>query len=88
VLALGVLLERLTAGARLFELATPAIELGRPANVCLVDLAAQWRIGQAGYESRSANCCFGGREVSGRTLLTLADGAIAYRERAFALSAA
>ena len=88
LLPLAVLLERLTAGARLLELATPAIEPGRPANVCLVDLAAQWRIGEAGYESRSANCCFAGREVSGRTLLTLADGAIAYRERAFALSAA
>ena len=25
-----------------------------------------WRIGEAGYESRSANCCFAGREVSGR----------------------
>ena len=88
VLTLETLLERLTAGARLFDLEVPSIEVGRPANVCLIDLEAQWRIGEPGYESRSANCCFAGREVNGRTLLTVAAGAVAYRERAFALSAA
>ena len=35
----------------------------QPANLCLVDLAARWRVGDAGYESRSANCCFAGRDV-------------------------
>ncbi len=88
LLSLATLLERLTAGARLFELEVPRIELGRAANVCLVDLGARWRIGEAGYESRSSNCCFAGREVAGRVLLTVAAGAVAYRERAFALSAA
>jgi dihydroorotase len=88
VLSLEVLLERLTAGARLLGLETPTIAVGRSANLCLVDLEARWRIGEAGYESRSSNYCFAGREVAGRTLLTLADGAVAFRERAFALSAA
>jgi dihydroorotase len=88
VIGLALLLERLTAGARLLELDVPLIAVGRSANVCLIDLEARWRIGEAGYESRSSNCAFAGREVSGRTLLTLADGAVAYRERAFALSAA
>jgi dihydroorotase len=88
VLRLEVLLERLTAGARLLGLDVPTIAVGRSANLCLIDLQARWKIGEAGYESRSSNCCFGGREVSGRTLLTLADGAVAFRERAFALSAA
>ena len=88
VITLELLLERLTAAAALIELERPAIAPGRRANACLVDLAAQWRVGEAGYESRSSNCCFAGREVYGRTLLTLADGAVAYRDRAFALSAA
>ena len=83
-----MLLERLTAGAAAVRARDPTIAAGRSANVCLVDLEARWRIGDAGYESRSANCCFAGREVAGRTLLTLADGAVAFRERAFALSAA
>jgi len=88
LLTLEALLERLTAAARLFALPMPRIAAGAPANVCLIDLEARWRVGEAGYESRSANCCFAGRLLAGRTLLTLAGGAIAYRERAFALSAA
>jgi dihydroorotase len=88
VITLEVLLDRLTAASSLIELERPAIIPGRAANACLIDLSAQWRIGEAGYESRSSNCCFAGREVQGRTLLTLADGAVAYRDRAFALSAA
>jgi dihydroorotase len=88
VLALETLLERLTAAGRLFDLPTPEIAVDRPANLCLIDLDARWRIGEGGYESRSANCCFAGREVQGRTLLTIAAGVVAYRERSFALSAA
>jgi dihydroorotase len=87
-IALATLVERLTAGACLFALETPTIAVGRPAGLCLADLAAAWRIGDQGYESRSANCCFAGREVSGRILLTVAAGAVAYRDRAFALSPA
>ena len=40
---------------------------------------------EAGYESRSDNCCFAGRELRGRVLITVARGAVAYRERGFAI---
>ena len=69
-------------------LQTPLIEVGRPADVCLIDLGAEWEVGEAGYESRSENCCFGGRTLRGRVLATVAAGGVAYRERAFALTAA
>ena len=88
ILSLATLIERLTAAAALFELERPRIAPGADANLCLVDLDASWRVGESGYESRSANCCFAGRELSGRVLLTVAGGQVAYRERAFALSAA
>ncbi len=88
VLALDLVVERLTAGARLMELPTPRIEVGAPANLCLVDLDATWQVGESGYESRSDNCCFAGRTLRARVLLTVAAGAVAYRERSFALSAA
>jgi dihydroorotase len=87
-LTLTTLIERLTAGASLFELDTPTIATGAEANVCLIDLDATWRVGHGGYESRSANSCFAGRDLSGRVLLTAAGGQVAYRERSFALSAA
>jgi dihydroorotase len=88
VLELALLVERMTAGARVVDLPTPRLAVGEPANACLVDLGATWTVGEAGYESRSDNCCFAGRELHGRVLLTIAAGAVAYRERAFALTAA
>ena len=88
LLTLDVLVERLTHGAALLDLPSPSLAKGEPANCCLIDLDASWRVGEHGYESRSANSCFAGRELRGRTLLTVAAGAVAYRERAFALSAA
>ncbi len=87
-LDLGLLVERMTAAAPLLDLPTPRIAIGEPANLCLVDLDAAWTVGEDGYESRSANCCFAGRDLRGRVLLTIAAGAVAYRERAFAVSAA
>jgi dihydroorotase len=44
-------------------------------------------VGEAGYESRSANCAFDGRRLTGRVRMTIAGGAVAYRERSFALGA-
>jgi dihydroorotase len=61
---------------------------GEAANLTLVDLAEEWTVGESGYESRSDNCCFAGRTLTGRVLLTVAAGSVAYRQRAFALSAA
>ena len=88
VLGLATLVNRMTSGAALLELPAPRIAAGEPANLTLVDLNASWVVGEDGYESRSANCCFAGRELRGRVLLTIAAGAVAYRERAFAVSAA
>jgi dihydroorotase len=87
VLDLGLLVERMTAGGQPFGLPVPRIERGAPANVVLVDLEAEWEVGEAGYESRSANCAFAGRRMTGRVRMTIADGAVAYRERTFALGA-
>jgi dihydroorotase len=80
-LELGVLLERMTAGAELFGLPAPAIALGEPASVALIDLDAEWVAGEHGWESRSENCCFAGRRLRGRVLLTLAAGRLAHRDR-------
>jgi dihydroorotase len=88
VLPLALVVEKLSAGAALMDLPVPRIEVGAPADLCLVDLGAEWEVGEAGYESRSDNCCFAGRTLRGRVLVTVAAGGVAYRERAFALSAA
>jgi dihydroorotase len=85
VLDLVLLVERLTAGAALFELPTPKVAPGEPANLTLIDLDAEYVAGERGWESRSENCCFAGRTLRGRVLLTVASGAIAFRERAFSV---
>src|SRR4051794_16864610 len=88
VLPLGLVVEKLSAGAELFGLAPPRFAAGRPAGLCLIALWAEGGVGGAGYASRSENCCFGGRTLRGKVLATVAAGSVAYRERAFALSAA
>jgi dihydroorotase len=78
-LGLATLVERMTAGAALYDLPTPRLAVGEEANLCLIDLEAGWQVGEDGYVSRSVNSAFHGRTVSGRVLLTLAAGAVAYR---------
>jgi dihydroorotase len=88
LIPLAVLVERMTAGLEPFGLLVPTLAKDAEANVCLADLSAEWQVGEAGYESRSANCAFAGRTLTGRVLMTVAGGAVAYRERAFAIGVA
>ncbi|MFL5831496.1 MAG: dihydroorotase [Solirubrobacteraceae bacterium] len=83
-LDLDVVVERLTSGGARFGLPIPRIETGALANLALVDLDAQFEVGAGGYVSRSANCCFHGRTLHGKTLLTVAAGTVAYRARMLA----
>jgi dihydroorotase len=79
--------ERMTAGGVPFGLPLPALAAGRLAEVCLVDLSSEWQVGEAGYESRSTNSAFAGRRLTGRVRMTVAGGAVAFRERSFAIGA-
>ena len=85
---LGLLVSKLGAGAELFELARPSLTPGGEANVVLCDLGAEWTVGEDGYESRSSNSCFAGRELHGRVLMTVAAGQVAYRLRSFSMGVA
>lgn len=87
VVSLDLVIERMTAGGEPFGLSTPSLAKDAPANVCLVDLTSEWEVGEAGYESRSANCAFAGRRLLGRVRMTIAAGAVAFRERSFAIGA-
>jgi dihydroorotase len=85
VLPLSLVVQKLSAGAALMDLPTPRIEVGRPADLVLIDLGAQWEVGEAGYESRSENCCFAGRRLNGKVVTTIAAGGIVYRERSLSV---
>ena len=88
VLELPLLVERMSAGAALFGLPAPRVEVGAVADLALLDLEAEWTAGEHGWESRSENCCFAGWRLRGAVLLTLAAGAVAHRARSLALAEA
>jgi dihydroorotase len=85
---LGLLIDRLAGGAAPFDLERPTLEPGSEANIALCDLAAKWTVGEEGYESRSQNSWCAGRELTGRVLITVAGGQVAYRLRSFSLGVA
>lgn len=85
VIDLAVLVSRMTAGAELFGLPAPRIAPGAPANLTLIDPAARWVAGEGGWQSRSENCCFAGRRLTGRVLMTIAAGGLAHRDGALTM---
>jgi dihydroorotase len=85
---LGLLVERMAGGAEPFGLERPTLAPGSEANIVLCDLAAQWTVGEEGYESRSENSWCAGRTLTGRVLMTLAGGQVAFRLRSFSLGIA
>ena len=88
VLPLELILERMTCGGEPFGIDAPRIESGAVANVALIDPGLTWSVGEEGYESRSQNSCFVGRQLTGRVLMTVAAGRVAFRQRSFALGVA
>ena len=87
-LDLALLVERLAGGAAPFEIERPTLAPGSEANIALCDLGAEWTVGEEGYESRSENSWCAGRTLTGRVLMTLAGGQVAYRLRSFSLGVA
>jgi dihydroorotase len=87
-LDLGQLVERMAGGAEPFGIERASLAPGSEANIALCDLGAEWRVGEDGYESRSSNSWCAGRKLTGRVLMTLAGGQVAYRLRSFSLGVA
>ena len=88
VLELGVLVERMSAGAAPFGLEPPSLAMGSDASLVLFDPQAEWEPGAEGWESRSSNSCFAGKTMRGRVLMTVVAGRVTYRQRSFAMGVA
>jgi dihydroorotase len=85
---LELLVEKLGCGGEPFEVERSTLAPGSEANLALCDLGATWTVGEEGYESRSANSWCDGEELTGRVLMTLAAGQVAFRLRSFSLGVA
>jgi dihydroorotase len=88
VLDLGLVVDRMSAGAAAFDLELPTLAAGSEANLVLFDPEAEWEAGEGGWESRSDNSCFAGLALRGRVLMTVVSGRVAYRQRSFAMGVA
>ena len=64
--------------ARAYGLEPPRIEKGAPANLVLLDLDAEWTVGEAGFRSRSVNSWLLGERLRGTTRATVAAGRLAF----------
>ena len=78
-LTLGRLVESLTsAPARVVGLPPPSLREGSTAELCLVDLDARFRVEPSRLRSKSKNTPFLGAELTGRVMLTMAGGRLAF----------
>src|SRR6185436_15789915 len=79
VLSLAELVHRMsTAPAAAFHLSGGTLKRGAPADVCVLDVGSRWRVDPDRFHSKSRNTPFTGRELTGRAVLTIVDGAIAH----------
>jgi dihydroorotase len=79
LLPLATLLERMSAGpARIFGLPVPQVAVGERANLVALDLEAEWRVGEHGFFSLSANSWCLGTTLHGKVLATVADGRLVW----------
>jgi len=74
LLPLSRLVEALSGGATLYGLEPATIAKGAAAHLAIVDLEAAWVAGEQGWRSKATNCCFAGRRLQGRVVLTLCAG--------------
>jgi dihydroorotase len=79
IVPLQVVLERMSAGpARVYGLDEPRIAVGNRANLVLLDLAANHRITEGSFRSRSTNSWLLGQTVRGKVRATIADGRLVH----------
>ena len=87
-ITLDLLIEKLGSGGIPFDIKPFELKAGSTANLCLVDLEAEWVVGEDGYESRSHNSWCEEETLKGRVLMTLANGQVAYRLPRFSMGVA
>jgi dihydroorotase len=83
VLPLSTLLERLTCGpARILGLDSGHLSMGAPADVCIFDPDAEWRLTPDTLRSQGQNSPFLGWSLQGQVTHTLFEGRLVYERDA------
>ena len=80
ILPLSRMVEAMScAPARILGLEGGTLKPGAPADVTLADLKTEYTICAADFLSKGKNTPFDGWRVTGRAVMTLVDGQVAYR---------
>ncbi len=66
VLPLEIVIEKLTAGAKLFGVASPSINIGQKANLSLFNPDFNWTFGETDILSKSKNAAFLNQSLKGK----------------------
>jgi dihydroorotase len=75
-------IELLTVGpARTVGLDAGTLQVGRQADLVIVDPDRTFRVDARAFRSKARNCPFDGWSMRGRTLLTMVGGNVVYEER-------
>ncbi len=77
---LNLVIEKMTASpARLLKLKDRgALSLGNVADVTIIDLEKEWTVRADSFFSRSRNCPFMGKSLSGKIVATISEGQIVF----------
>jgi dihydroorotase len=73
-------IEKLSTNpAKILALDAGTLEIGRPADVTIIDPAAKWQVSPSRFKSKNANTPFGGWELRGRAVGTIVEGEVRWR---------
>jgi dihydroorotase len=82
LLSMSILVERLTCGpAQVFGLAAGTLRMGAPADVCVFDPTAAWKVTSESLRSRGKNTPLLGAELVGKVTHTIVGGELVYTWR-------
>jgi dihydroorotase len=69
-----------TNPARILQVPGGSLQVGDPADITVLDPDRVWTVDVQQFRSKSRNSPFNGRQMTGRTVLTIVGGEIKYRE--------
>jgi dihydroorotase len=76
---LATALARITCDpSAILGISSGSLTPGHPADICIFDPAATWRVSPEGLQSRGKNTPFEGIEMTGRVVATLVDGHLVF----------
>jgi len=80
-ISLSTVIEKMTLGpAKILGLQMGSLEIGRPADITVIDLEREWTVDKDKFFSKGRNTPFHGFKLKGKAVMTTVDGRTVYSE--------